>query len=86
MGCQAARVVFDTLAYPYPGQSTTVASVLSSPKQFNSCVRPGVLETSASFLRPARALSNEDLPTFDRPMNAISALESGARRCPGRKG
>ena len=40
-------------------------------------MRPGVFETRASFLRPAIALSSDDLPTFDRPTNAISARVGG---------
>lgn len=40
------------------------------------CVRPGVLDVRASERLPSKELSNEDLPTFERPRNAISANPS----------
>src|SRR5271154_3053765 len=41
-------------------------------KKLSCCVRPGVLEVRASVLRPVKALTRLDLPTFDRPAKAIS--------------
>src|ERR1700733_8704126 len=41
-------------------------------KKINSWVRPGVLEVRANALRPVSALMRLDLPTLDRPANAIS--------------
>jgi hypothetical protein len=38
----------------------------------SSCVRPGVREMRARFLRPVSALIRLDLPTFERPAKAIS--------------
>src|SRR5262249_3591309 len=43
----------------------------------SSCVRPGVLEIRARFLRPVRALIRLDLPTLDRPAKAISMPRIG---------
>src|SRR3970040_1210269 len=43
------------------------------------CVRPGVLLLRAGRLRPASALRALDLPTFERPANAISGGPSGSR-------
>src|SRR5690606_16145377 len=43
-----------------------------------SWVRPGALDTRASCFWLARALISDDLPTFERPMNATSASESGS--------
>lgn len=42
-------------------------------------VRPGVCETFAAFA-PTSAFSKLDLPTFDRPRNAISGAP-GAGNC-----
>src|SRR5215469_722391 len=42
-------------------------------KKISSWVRPGVCEVRASALRPVSALIRLDLPTFERPANAISA-------------
>ena len=42
-------------------------------------VRPGVCETFAAF-SPTSAFSRLDLPTFERPRNAISGT-SGAGNC-----
>src|SRR5437867_2069026 len=47
-------------------------------KKLICCVRPGVLLTRARPWRPARELSSDDLPTLERPANAISG-----RRCRG---
>src|SRR4249920_3286688 len=41
-------------------------------KNMSSCVRPGVREMRARFLRPLSALTRLDLPTFERPAKAIS--------------
>src|SRR5215469_6072113 len=42
-------------------------------KKISSWVRPGVCEVRASALRPVSALIRLDLPTFERPANAISS-------------
>src|SRR6476469_4785303 len=45
----------------------------SSPvKKTSSCVRPGVRDMRARFLRPVSALIRLDLPTLERPAKAIS--------------
>jgi len=41
-------------------------------KKLISLVLPGLSETIASVRCSARRLMSEDLPTFDRPMNANS--------------
>src|SRR4029077_12153272 len=41
-------------------------------KKINSWVRPGVCEVRASALRLVSALIRLDLPTLERPANAIS--------------
>src|SRR4029078_12082925 len=41
-------------------------------KNMSSCVRPGVREMLVRFLLPVSALIRLDLPTFERPANAIS--------------
>src|ERR1044072_4054169 len=46
-------------------------------KYLRRCVFPGVPDTFASALRPASALTSDDLPTFERPDRAISGLASG---------
>src|ERR1700761_4737604 len=46
-------------------------------KKINSWVRPGVLEVRARALRPVSALISEDLPTLERPANAISGPAIG---------
>src|SRR5271168_4530022 len=51
--------------------STRISS-LGPLKKINSWVRPGVLEVRAKALRPVSALMRLDLPTLDRPANAIS--------------
>src|SRR5262249_34199139 len=42
-------------------------------------VRPGVFDVRASARRPASRLSSVDLPTFERPANAISGAPGGGR-------
>src|SRR3954453_11128637 len=44
----------------------------SAAKKISSWVRPGVCEVRASALRPVSALIRLDLPTLERPANAIS--------------
>src|SRR5262245_26018144 len=46
-------------------------------KKMSSCVRPGVREMRARFLRPVSALIRLDLPTFERPAKAISMPRIG---------
>src|SRR3974390_2605990 len=46
-------------------------------KKINSWVRPGVREMRASALRPVSALTRLDLPTLERPANAISTPRIG---------
>jgi hypothetical protein len=41
-----------------------------------SCVFPGVDEVLASFFLPVSILMSDDLPTFERPINANSGLPS----------
>ena len=41
-------------------------------KKLISRVRPGVFETRAAFDRRSSVLISDDLPTLDRPANAIS--------------
>src|SRR5215217_5996281 len=51
---------------------STSTSFSPPAKNISSCVRPGVLEVRASALRPLSALIRLDLPTLERPANAIS--------------
>src|SRR5882724_6211740 len=51
--------------------STTIGWPLVA-KKISSWVRPGVCEVRASALRPVSALIRLDLPTLERPANAIS--------------
>src|SRR5436189_1791792 len=51
--------------------STRIGCPLVS-KKISSWVRPGVCEVRASALRPVSALIRLDLPTLERPANAIS--------------
>jgi len=44
-----------------------------------SFVNPGVGETRASPSLPASTFSNEDLPTFERPMKANSGRDSSGQ-------
>src|SRR5262249_39353624 len=46
-------------------------------KKISSCVRPGVCEMRASARRPVSALIRLDLPTLERPANAISRPRIG---------
>ena len=46
--------------------------VPSMSKWLMSRVLPGVDEVMANPLRPVSMLMSDDLPTFDRPMNAYS--------------
>src|SRR5450432_4712331 len=41
-----------------------------------SLVNPGVVETRAKIPLPASMFSNDDLPTFERPMKANSGNDS----------
>src|SRR3954447_23584434 len=53
--------------------STSRSPLKSGPsKKISSWVRPGVCEVRASALRPVSALIRLDLPTLERPANAIS--------------
>src|SRR5437879_3591125 len=54
-------------------------SVSSEPplKKISSWVRPGVREVRASALRLVIALTRLDLPTLERPANAISTPRIG---------
>src|SRR5580704_18217031 len=53
------------------------------PKKISCWVRPGVFEVRASARRPVSALIRLDLPTLDRPANAISgALIGGTESSP----
>jgi hypothetical protein len=47
----------------------------STAKKLMVCVRPGVLLTRASFV-PVSEFNRDDLPTFERPKNAISGAVS----------
>src|SRR5215510_2334113 len=48
-------------------------------KKISSWVRPGVCEVRASALRPVSALIRLDLPTLERPANAISIPRIGGK-------
>src|SRR5580704_6791448 len=53
------------------------------PKKISCWVRPGVFEVRASARRPVSALIRLDLPTLERPANAISgALIGGTESSP----
>ena len=52
----------------------------AAAKKISSCVRPGVCEVRASALRPVSALIRLDLPTLERPANAISTPCIGGSR------
>src|ERR1700722_19765745 len=47
------------------------------PKKISCWVRPGVFEVRASARRPVSALIKLDLPTLERPANAISGAPIG---------
>src|SRR6476646_6622727 len=51
---------------------STIFRFSSPVKKTSSCVRPGVREMRARFLRPVSALIRLDLPTLERPAKAIS--------------
>src|SRR5215468_8110582 len=51
---------------------STTPSGPPAEKKISSCVRPGVCEVRASALRLVSALMRLDLPTLERPANAIS--------------
>src|SRR4051812_21652099 len=51
-------------------------------KKLTSRVRPGVLLTRANFFRRMSRLSSDDLPTLDRPANAISGSVGSGRHPP----
>src|SRR5574341_267954 len=79
MGAHWARTVFETLAYPSPGRSTIwqrgiVRSSVVTANRLSDRVFPGVRLTFASPFRCTRALSKDDLPTFERPTKAISGI------------
>src|SRR5579885_2861780 len=46
-------------------------------KKLICCVRPGILEVRASDFRLVSAFTRLDLPTFERPANAISRPRAG---------
>src|SRR5579862_7412168 len=53
------------------------------PKKISCWVRPGVFEVRANARRPVSALIRLDLPTLERPANAISgALIGGTESSP----
>src|SRR5215472_565681 len=79
--CETSREIF---AYPYPGRSAKITSGRGLPgqrisKKLMLRVRPGVELVRASLV-PTRELITLDLPTFDRPRNAISG-RLGAGNC-----
>src|SRR5215216_4587399 len=55
-------------------------SAVEARKNTSSCVRPGVCEVRASALREVSALIRLDLPTLERPANAISTPFIGGSR------
>src|SRR5580700_54974 len=76
----STEIAFEIFAYPYPGRSAKIITGLGfifrpapscSAKKLMARVRPGVDDVCACF-DPSSALMSEDLPTFDRPRNAIS--------------
>src|SRR5579871_2962975 len=79
----SAEIDFEIFAYPYPGRSANTSRGLCfssrREKKLIARVRPGVCETLAAF-SPTSAFSRLDLPTFDRPRNAISGT-AGAGNC-----
>src|SRR3954470_8967371 len=71
--CEISREIF---AYPYPGRSAKISSGRGFPghrisKKLMLRVRPGVELVRASLV-PTSELITLDLPTFERPRNAIS--------------
>src|SRR5262245_61362432 len=51
---------------------STSVSLPPPEKKISSCVRPGVCDVRARPLWLVSALISDDLPTFERPANAIS--------------
>src|SRR5579885_1367637 len=73
---QLFEISRDIFTYPYPGKSVNTISGRGFPAQRSSKklmerVRPGV-ELVLANLAPTNELMTLDLPTFDRPRNAIS--------------
>src|SRR5258708_28233820 len=56
---------------------STSTSRRGPPKKSSSWVRPGVFEVRANARRPVSALIRLDLPTLERPANAISGALIG---------
>src|SRR5580692_4766305 len=56
---------------------STSTSRSGPPKKISCWVRPGVFEVRASARRPVSALIRLDLPTLERPANAISGAPIG---------
>src|SRR5258705_8692301 len=67
-----------TFAYPNPGRSTK-RKWSSIRKKFNDWVLPGVEDVRARPCTANKELIRLDLPTFDRPRNAISGLASNGQ-------
>src|SRR5215213_5474167 len=59
---------------------STMRSGELAEKKISSWVRPGVCEVRASALREVSALIRLDLPTLERPANAISTPRMGGSR------
>src|SRR5207253_10709190 len=79
--CETWREI---LAYPYPGRSVKTSSGRGFPgqrisKKLMLRVRPGVELVFATLL-PTSELITLDLPTLERPRNAISG-RLGAGKC-----
>jgi len=51
--------------------STMRSGASAASKMLSSCVRPGVFEVRARLVVPVSALISDDLPTLERPANAI---------------
>lgn len=62
-------------ANPYPGIST-IWNNLPTLKKLSCCVRPGLSDVR-TIVDSATELIKLDLPTFERPTNAISSNDSG---------
>jgi len=75
MSARPGRIVADV---PIALARPRSVRALSTSNTLISCVRPGVLDTRASCLRLASALTSDDLPTLERPTNATSAGDSGS--------
>jgi len=66
----------ESLAYPKPGRSVNPSTrflefALLTEYRFTAAVAPGVLPTRAA-VDEDREFRSDDLPTFERPRNAIS--------------